>query len=122
MTPMQQMAEHAADGKLALQRCTACGTVQYPPRELCSLCLTDRLEWRVTDAEGGEVLAATTLHRSHETAFRDGLPLRAGLVRLDPGPTVICFLPDGGDAGTRVRITARNDDGGHAVLMARPVP
>jgi uncharacterized OB-fold protein len=122
MTPMQQMAEHAADGKLALQRCTVCDTVQYPPRELCSVCLADRLEWRVTDAEGGEVLAATTLHRSHEAAFRDALPLRAGLVRLDVGPNVVCFLPDGGDAGTRVRITARNDDGDRAVLTAGPVP
>jgi uncharacterized OB-fold protein len=122
MMPMQQMAESAADGKLALQRCTVCGTVQYPPRELCSACLTDQLEWRVTDAAGGEVLAATALHSSHEAAFRDVLPLRVGLVRLDPGPTVICFLPDGGDAGTRVRVTARNDDGGHAVLTARPMP
>jgi uncharacterized OB-fold protein len=122
MTPMQQMAERAADGKLALQHCTACGTVQYPPRELCSVCLADHLEWRVTDAEGGEVLAATTLHRSHEAAFRDDLPLRAGLVRLDAGPTVVCFLPDDGNAGTRVRITARNDDYSHAVLTARPVP
>jgi uncharacterized protein len=122
MTPMQQMAEQAAGGKLALQHCTACGTVQYPPRELCSVCLTDRLEWRVTDAEGGEVLAATALHRSHEAAFRNLLPLRVGLVRLDVGPSAVCFLPDDGGAGTRVRITARIDDGGHAVLTARPVP
>ena len=119
---MQQMAEQAADGKLALQHCTACGTVQYPPRELCFVCLTDRLEWRVTDAEGGDVLAATTLHRSHEAAFRNLLPLRVGLVRLDAGPTVVCFFPDDGDPGTRVRITARNDGSGHAVLTARPVP
>ena len=37
------------------------------------------------------------------------LPLRVGLVRLDAGPTVVCFLTEGCDAGTRVRITARND-------------
>ncbi len=117
---MQQMTEHAADGKLALQHCTACGTVQYPPRELCSVCLADRLEWRVTDAEGGKVLATTTLHRSHEAAFRDALPLHAGLVRLDAGPAVVCFLAEGCDAGTRVRITARNNGGGRAVLTARP--
>jgi uncharacterized OB-fold protein len=119
---MQQMAEHAADGKLALQLCAACGMVQYPPRELCSVCLTDELEWRVTDAEGGEVLAATVLHRSHEAAFRNALPLRVGLVRLDAGPSVVCFLHDDGDAGTRVRVTARIDDGSHTVLTARPVP
>jgi uncharacterized OB-fold protein len=120
MTPMQQMAEYAAQARLALQHCTACGTVQYPPRELCVACLADRLEWRVTDSEGGEVLANTMLHHSHEPTFRDALPLRVGLVRLDPGPTVVCFLTDGCDIGTRVRIAARNDAVGRAVLSAMP--
>lgn len=122
MTPMREMAAHAAAGKLALQHCTACGATQYPPRELCAACLADQLEWRVTDAAGGEVLANTVLHHSHEAAFQDALPLRVGLVRLDPGPTVVCFLAEGCDAGTRVRITARNDAAGHAVLAATPIP
>ena len=65
----------------------------------------------MTDAEGGEVLAATALHHSHEAAFRDALPLRVGLVRLDAGPTVVCFLADEGD-----RRHARPDHG--ARLMA----
>lgn len=120
MTPMQRMVEHAATGRLALQRCADCGTVQYPPRELCVACLADRMEWRVTDAEDGEVLASTELHHSHEAAFRDALPLRVGLVRLDPGPTVVCFLADCCGAGTRVRVTARTDVAGRAVLTATP--
>ena len=66
MTPMQQMSAHAAEGRLALQQCTGCGTVQYPPRELCSACLADALEWRATDGEAGEVLATTLLHHSHD--------------------------------------------------------
>jgi uncharacterized OB-fold protein len=119
---MRQMAESAADGMLALQRCVACGQVQYPPRELCGRCLADRLEWRMTDAEAGEVIANTVLHHSHEAEFRDALPLRVGLVRLDPGPTVVCFLTEGCGVGMRVRITARNDAAGRAVLTATPVP
>jgi uncharacterized OB-fold protein len=121
MTPMQRMAESAACGKLALQRCIICGAVQYPPREVCSTCLADQLEWRVTDAEGGEVLARIDLHHSHDAAFPEVLPLRLGLVRLDPGPTVVCFLTDGCDAGMRVRIMARNDTAGRAVLTAAPI-
>jgi uncharacterized OB-fold protein len=120
MTPMRQMAESAARGKLALQSCIACGTVQYPPRELCTTCLADQLEWHMTDAEGGEVLADAMLHHSHEAAFRDALPLCIGLVRLNEGPTVVCFLTKGCAAGTRVRVTARNDDAGRAVLTATP--
>jgi uncharacterized OB-fold protein len=121
MTPMQQMAEGAARGKLALQRCIKCGTVQYPPRELCSTCLADQLEWRTTDAERGEVLATSVLHHSHEAAFRGDLPPCVGLVRLDAGPTAVCFLVAGCYSGMRVRITARSDAAGSAVLTATPV-
>lgn len=120
MTPMQQMIESAARGNLALQRCVKCGTLQYPPRELCSTCLADQLEWRTTDSEHGEVLASTVLHHSHEAMLRDALPIRVGLVRLDPGPSVVCFLTEGCDARTRVLITARKDDAGHAMLTATP--
>lgn len=119
---MQRMAESAARGKLALQRCVKCGAVQYPPRELCSTCLADQLELCTTDAEVGEVLASAELHHSHDAAFREVLPLRVGLVRLDAGPTVVSFLAAGCDAGTRVQITASNDTGSRAVLTAMPVP
>jgi uncharacterized OB-fold protein len=122
MTPIQQMTESAARRKLALQRCIKCGTAQYPPRELCSSCLADQLEWRTTDAEGGEVLASAVLHHSHEAAFMGDLPLRVGLVQLDAGPIIVCFLAAGCDAGNRVRITARNDAAGRTVLTATPAP
>jgi uncharacterized OB-fold protein len=121
VTPMQQMTAFASRGELALQRCCDCNATQYPPRELCVACLGERLEWRATGAEYGEVLADTTLHHSHEATFRDALPLRVGLVRLDPGPTAVCFLSEGCDAGTRVRITAHNDTLGRAVLSAAPI-
>ena len=116
MNPMQEMCVHAAAGRLALQHCTTCGNTQYPPRELCAGCLADSLEWRVTDDAGGEVLASTVLHHSHEPAFRSRLPLRVGLVRLDTGPTAVCFLAEGCDVGSRVRITARLNGEGRAVL------
>jgi uncharacterized protein len=118
MTPMQRMAEYAASGQVALQRCVACRTVQYPPREFCVLCLADSLEWSVTGSEGGEVLADTTLHHSHEGAFREALPIRIGLVRLDLGPTVVCFLAEDCGAGMRVLITAFTDAAGRPVLSA----
>ena len=111
----------AALGRFELQVCRACGTVQYPPRELCVACLTDELEWRISDAVDGEVLAGTELHHSHDPTFRDRLPLHIGLVRLDVGPTAVCFLTDACDAGTRVRLTARNDAAGRPVLTATPI-
>ncbi len=121
MTPMQRMAEYAGENMLALQRCAACGVVQYPPRELCITCLAEELEWWVSDTTDGEILARTELRHSHDPAFRDTLPLHVGLVRLDLGPTAVCFLTDGCDAGTRVRLTARNDAAGRPVLTATAI-
>jgi uncharacterized OB-fold protein len=112
------MKAHAAEGRLALQRCTACRNIQYPPRELCGVCLADTLEWRVTDDEPGEVLASTVLHHSHEPAFNGKLPIHVGLIRLDAGPTAIGFLTEACSAGTRVRVTAKLDYRGRAVLSA----
>ncbi len=120
MTPMQEMAEHAKAGRVALQRCMACEAVQYPPRELCGSCLADALEWRVSDSEPGEVLATTCLHHSQDARFRARLPLRVGLVRFDAGPTAVCFLDEGCAAGTRVVVSARTDDAGRVVLAATP--
>lgn len=120
MTPMQEMAEQAKAGRVALQRCMACEAVQYPPRELCGSCLADALVWRVSDSEPGEMLATTCLHHSHDPRFRARLPLRVGLVRFDAGPTAICFVDEGCAAGTRVAVSARTDDSGRAVLAATP--
>ena len=122
MNPMAAMAALAATGKLALQRCITCGTTQYPPRELCGVCLGDRLAWRVTDAEIGDVVAVTELHHSHDAIFRNSLPLRIGLVQLGLGPTAVCFLADGCASGTRVRVTAHNDTAGRSVLRATAIP
>ena len=118
--PARDMAAQAGSGKLALQRCALCGRMQYPPREVCSTCLADQLEWHVSEAEDGEVLASTVLHHSHEPAFRNALPLCIGLVQFDCGVTAVCFLADGCIPRTRVRITVRADPEGRTVLTASP--
>jgi uncharacterized protein len=105
--------------KLALQHCNDCGTHQYPPRELCSTCLSSRLEWHATDREAGNVLAVTTLHHSHDAAFRPRLPLAIALVRLDCGPSVVCFASDVAP-GQRVHVTAAPDSERRPVLTACP--
>ena len=103
---------------MRLQHCTACGHAQYPPREVCGACLADALEWFAPNCGPGELLAVTILHHSHEPGFRARLPLRIGLVQLDAGPTVVCFLGDDCAAGARVTVTASNDPQGRSVLSA----
>ena len=101
-----------------LQRCTSCGTVQYPPRELCAACLSDALQWLDAATQAGVVLATTSLHHSHDGAFRASLPLQVALVHLDAGPTAICFLAGKLTPGSHVRITAQRDTAGRLILSA----
>jgi NAD(P)-dependent dehydrogenase (short-subunit alcohol dehydrogenase family)/uncharacterized OB-fold protein len=111
----------AALGRFQLQVCTDCGAVQYPPRETCHRCLSDRLPW--TDQSGsGELIAQTTVRLSQDSYFREREPWRVGMVRLDAGPTVIAHLPaTGAAAPARVRVAARLDKSGQGVLVAFPI-
>ncbi|MES2250821.1 MAG: SDR family NAD(P)-dependent oxidoreductase [Pseudomonadota bacterium] len=110
----------AAEGRFELQTCEDCGTVQYPPREVCHKCLSSALRWRQQSGEGA-LLGSTTLHHSNDLFFRERLPWRLGLVHLDAGPTLMVHLHgEVGDAPTRVRVGARLDRAGQAVLIAFP--
>lgn len=110
----------AAEGRFELQTCEDCGTVQYPPREVCHKCLSAALRWRPQSGEGA-LLGSTTLHHSNDLFFRERLPWRLGLVHLDAGPTLMVHLHgEVGDAPTRVRVGARLDRAGQAVLIAFP--
>jgi len=110
----------AAEGRFELQQCEDCGTVQYPPREACHKCLSARLRWRAQSGEG-ELCALTTLHHSNDLFFRERLPWRLGLVKLDAGPTLVVHLHgEVGEAPARVRVGARLDRAGQAVLIGFP--
>jgi NAD(P)-dependent dehydrogenase (short-subunit alcohol dehydrogenase family)/uncharacterized OB-fold protein len=110
----------AALGRFELQQCSDCGTVQYPPREACQHCLSIRLKWKEQPRQG-ELLAATVLHHSNDLFFRERLPWRLGLVKLECGPTLVAHLhADVPDAPARLRVAARLDRAGQAVLVGLP--
>jgi NAD(P)-dependent dehydrogenase (short-subunit alcohol dehydrogenase family)/uncharacterized OB-fold protein len=110
----------AARGEFALQVCSDCGTVHYPPQEACRRCLCVRLDWRPQDGTG-ELLSDTVLRHSNELYFRERVPLRLGSVRLDAGPTLIAFVHAACPAPpARVRVRAVLDRAGQAILAALP--
>jgi len=110
----------AALGRFELQQCAQCGSVQYPPREACHLCLSTRLKWKEQSGQA-ELLAATVLHHSNDLFFRERLPWRLGLAKLACGPTVVAHLhADVPPAPTRLRVAARLDRAGQAVLVGLP--
>ncbi|MGH8741663.1 MAG: SDR family NAD(P)-dependent oxidoreductase [Burkholderiales bacterium] len=110
----------AALGRFELQQCRDCGAVQYPPREACEKCLSTRILWKEQQPRG-ELLAATVLHHSNDLFFRERLPWRLGLIKLQSGPTVVAHLHgDVPAAPAPVRVAARLDRAGQAVLVALP--
>lgn len=102
---------------IRLQRCTECGTAQYPARAVCVACLSDALAWEEADALAGTVVARTVLHHSNEARFRAALPLAVGLVRLDAGPVALCFVGEQ-RVGEAVQVRVRVDDAGAEMLEA----
>lgn len=111
----------AAEGRFELQVCDDCGVVQYPPRAACHKCLSQNFTW-LEQSGDGELLSATTLHHSNDLFFRERLPWRLGFVRLDAGPTLMVHLHgEVGEPPERVKVDARLDRTGQAVLIGLPV-
>jgi uncharacterized OB-fold protein len=94
---------------MRLQRCAECGKSQYPPREFCGTCLSDRLAWDSAESMPARVVAKTRLYHSNEPQFRPALPLTIGLVQLETGPIAVCFLVATATVGDVVRVHFRQD-------------
>ena len=114
------MTAAAARGSFELQQCSECGRIQYPPREMCSSCLSVALSWTPVDGSG-ELISETELNHSHDLFFRERLPWRLGLVKLACGPSVMTHLHgDVPEPPCTVRVDARLDRAGRGVLIAFP--
>ncbi len=97
----------APNDRLAGQRCTACGAVQFPPRSACGACrgtdlATHRFSGRGTVYSFAEVASAPK-------GFSG--PYRVALVELEEGVRVTAQLtdvdPDGVEIGMPVEMVTR---------------
>ena len=110
----------AAEGKFKLPHCSECRVVLYPPKEMCSSCLSTELTWTETDPNG-TLISETLLHHSHDLYFRERMPWRLGLIKLDAGPSIVTHLHgDVGKPETRVIVSSRLDRAGRGVFIATP--
>ena len=114
------LAAMAARGRFALQVCTGCAAVQYPPRDLCHRCLGHDLSWQDVP-DGATVLAATITRISGDPYFRHHTPWRSGLVQLDAGPTAVAHLHGEVATGARARMRLHLDTSGQGVMLALPI-
>jgi NAD(P)-dependent dehydrogenase (short-subunit alcohol dehydrogenase family)/uncharacterized OB-fold protein len=109
----------AAEGRFALQTCADCGTVVYPPRDVCPTCLSPRLPYKAVDARG-VLLAETTVRVSTDPYFRERMPWRVGTVQLNAGPVLVAHLHGDTTEGARVRLELKLDKSGGPVVLALP--
>jgi uncharacterized OB-fold protein len=83
----------AADGRLAMQQCEACGYVRWPPEPLCPECLTEGGRWTDLPLQG-TVWSVAVYEHAYHPAFREELPYTCALVELDGGPSLVTRLVD----------------------------
>lgn len=80
----------AAQGRLLLRRCGACGKAHHYPREFCPACWAgeDRVAWET--ASGRAVLYTwSVIHRNDLPPFGQRVPYVAAVVDLAEGPRMM---------------------------------
>lgn len=85
----------AKKGKLMMQKCKACGTLDFLPKPWCIECGDRRLEWTEVKPEG-TVYSHTTAYTvmMNYPAWKDDLPVVICIIDLDDGPRMYGQLTD----------------------------
>jgi hypothetical protein len=112
-----------AEGRLSLQRCTACDTVIWYPRSLCPACSSFDLEW--FDATGeGSVYSYTVVHKNPGRQWGAVTPYVMAYVELDEGPRLLTNIVDCDPATVTVdqRVRVVWDDTGEGTALPRFAP
>ena len=79
--------EAAKRHELQLQRCNACGTHIFYPREVCSECLASDLQW-VKVSGKGTIYSYTIAQAPTHPAFTEDVPYIIAIVELAEGPHI----------------------------------
>ncbi len=73
--------------RLIVQHCTACGTLQYPPRPACQDCGSKNLEWQETNGRG-HVAALMVQYDTRLRRREPDQPFNVALITLDEDPLI----------------------------------
>jgi uncharacterized protein len=112
----QPFWDAAAQGRLLIKRCTACGEVHHYPRPLCPFCFSDATEWRESSGRG-------TIY-SYSVMRRVSVPYAIAYVTLDEGVTMMTNIVDCDlnaiKIGQKVKVVFKPTEGGPAVPTFAP--
>ena len=91
----------AREHRLVVQRCAGCGKLRFPPRELCSGCLSTDATWQEVSGRG-EVYSYNVMHQVYHPGFAGEVPYAVVLVKLAEGPKITSNLVDCPPSAIRV--------------------
>jgi uncharacterized protein len=70
------------ENRLVVQQCEKCNCYRWPPRPICSNCLSSDVSW--VPAQGtGRIHTWTAVGRAFQLAFADAVPYYVAFVELD---------------------------------------
>ena len=96
----------AAEGKLRLQRCAACGKLRNYPQLVCTDCYSLDVEW--VEASGdGTVHSWTVAHHAFLPAFRGDVPYTLVIVDLQEEPRTMGRLDPSAQEHLRIGLPVR---------------
>jgi uncharacterized OB-fold protein len=82
--PFWQAAQR---GEVAIQACSDCGELRFPPRPMCPHCRSLKHEWRKVSGRG-TIWSYTIPHPPLLPAFNDQAPYNVIVVELDDAPNI----------------------------------
>ena len=82
----------ASQGRLVVQRCSACGALRHPPGPACPICRS--FEWDAIDAPlRGTLHSFTIVHHPPDGSL--SYPLAVGLIDLETGTRLLADFESG---------------------------
>ena len=112
----KRVFDAAADGKLIVPKCNACGRSHWYPRAICPHCFSQDLAWNAASGKG-TIYSLSVMKRAE-------VPYAIAYVTLDEGPTMMtnivdCDL-DSIRIGQKVKLTFVPSEGGPSMPMFTP--
>jgi uncharacterized OB-fold protein len=83
----------AAEGRLLIRHCHACGRTHHYPREFCPHCWSEDVTWEPASGRA-ELYTWSVVHRNDLPPFAERTPYVAAVVQLAEGPRMMTELVD----------------------------
>jgi uncharacterized OB-fold protein len=107
----------AAEGRVHLKRCQACGEAHWYPRTICPFCHSDRTVWEESPGEG-EVYTFSIMRRAPTGPYAIGyVTLREGVSLLT---NIVDVAPEALKIGLKVKVKFQPTEGGPPVPVFAP--